>query len=493
MKLTTNIIIALALLGCSGIDDPLGPETTPTDRFGFPAPYGGEVGPRSAEIDDTAPEAPLAPGQRRAVEDSDAAFLPSSPNEFVRGVLMPGDLDGDGYGDLVFWSDVNNDPDIVDCEMGCPGFSQLGLYIAYGGPGFGDGSVIRPDAQIFSWHISGLLTHVASAGDVNGDGLADLVVSVGGRCQQGNVFELRGGARLGGVMDIRDVSSMTRETGSCTGFGSATQVGDVDGDGLGDYVVAATLPGRAYLYYGRAVATAERRSEIDADAVLVASAGSVLGLPEPAGDVDGDGFDDFLLSPPGNLTPRTRPTAAGTWRLMYGGRRLEGEVDVEALATRIEATSIRSVGDLDGDGRGELGVAGPTRAYILPGAPGRAAEIREEAGVLRIVGATTDALRGGWFRPAGDVNQDGELDFIYAVEGGSLHIFLSPIATTQAALDLDTSVTLLGRDWSGSTEGLLGGGVTAGSDLNGDGLDDLAFVAARGPYHGFVYLWLGRS
>ncbi len=87
--------------------------------------------------DATSPSAPFLPGQRRSVADANAAFAIEAYNQWVTGVTLPGDLDRDGFDDLVLWGQLANPPDTVPCDRGCPAFGQVAAHIVYGGADFG--------------------------------------------------------------------------------------------------------------------------------------------------------------------------------------------------------------------------------------------------------------------------------------------------------------------------------------------------------------------
>lgn len=466
-----------------------------------------------SRVDDTPAGAPFEPEQRRDVGDADAVFVPSEVNQFVRGVTMPGDLDGDGHGELLLWSERRSDPEIVDCTEGCPSFSQLVVHLIYGGPELGGGGSLVPDASLEGWHINGLEPWVAAAGDLDGDGLADALIGVGAHCQQGSVLVLYGGPRLSGTHDARERASLIRETGSCTGFGHATGVGDLDGDGLGDFVVAALASERAYLFYGRDERPSARRSELDADAVLLTSGDAGVGPAQPVGDVNGDGIDDLLVS---HASANPWGPTAGPWRIVLGGPRLSGDVAVDEIGTRIEAMLARGLGDLDGDGRAEIGVTRTGESpdgYVLAGREAWPEALGVEDGALRIGRAPGVSNGSTSLRPAGDVNGDGHLDFLYTDSAetsdehprGTVHLFLGPASLTEPTLDLATSTAFLGQLWRSQHDDVirghdtlgdwswgLGDGLAAGSDLDGDGFDEMAIVARGAPDYGLVYLWRGR-
>ena len=463
-------------------------------------------------VDDTPPSAPFRPGQRRDVADADVQFDSPEYNQFISGVSMPGDLDGDGHGDLVLWSHAHADPDLVDCRDGCPGFERLVVYITYGGPHFARPGALRPDATLVGWYLNGARSWIEPAGDLDGDGKADVLLGITGDCQQGNVFTLFGGARLRGVMEIRDLPGVLRESDACSGFGFGTGVGDLDADGFDDFVVTAPDAGETYVFYGSATRPSARRSEAEADATFFTDLEEGIGPARPVGDVDGDRHADLLIA---NAPDRTTDESPGTWHLVLGGERLVGRVRIEASSTRLRAAMARGLGDLDGDGRDEIGVslnATGDDAYVLPGRATWPAAVDASEGVLHIARSAVGASTA--LRPAGDVNGDGHPDFVYTdsrdsgddAPRGAVHLFVGPHRLEARSLELSTSTAFLGQRWVAERDGSTqrgyyvlgdwswrsGDGFAGGSDLVGDGRDDIAVVGRRAPESGRLYNIRGR-
>ncbi|UJR85673.1 FG-GAP repeat protein [Sandaracinus amylolyticus] len=471
---------------------------------------------RDPSVDDTAPDAPFRPGQRRDVGDADATFDAEGWNEFMSAVTMPGDLDGDGIGDLVVWGELPNPPDIVPCHMGCPGFSQLAIRIIYGSTTLGADGTLRTDAELLSWHVNGLRMSVDAAGDVNGDGLADLVVGVGTSIDdvQGNAFVILGGPRLRGTHDVRDVGLLLRENGS-THFDQVAGLGDVDGDGRDDFAVGATQwpsaedpRGRLYVYYG-ADGEPDRRSEDDASAAITSEGATRFGIAQAAGDVNGDGRGDFLVREEDELGA----VIATTWLVLGRAERFAGDVDVASIGTRIDASVVRGLGDLDGDGIDDLGATadeGARDGFVLWGRPEWPESIvPSEADTWIDRGEDTRAsgTAARQVLPAGDVDDDGHPDFFYADPGygpegvsrGAAYLFRGALARASGGHPLSEATAFLGQDWHAENEpdtrrgyDSIGRSIASGSDVNGDGIDDLVLAATSAPDGGRGYLWLGR-
>src|SRR5439155_4465222 len=144
---------------------------------------------------------------------------------------------------------------------------------------------------------------VATAGDVNGDGYADVIVGAhlydNGQSNEGRAFVF-----LGSASGLASTPAWTAESNQANAdFGvSVATAGDVNGDGYSDVIVGAPLydngqtdEGRAFLYLGSASGlSASPAWTAESDQAGAQFAASVAS----AGDVNGDGFDDVLVGAP---------------------------------------------------------------------------------------------------------------------------------------------------------------------------------------------------
>jgi hypothetical protein len=182
---------------------------------------------------------------------------------FGVSVSSAGDVNGDGYEDL-----------ICGAANGFPPEAS----IWYGGP---DG----PDA-VADLVLTGDVTFgisVRGAGDVNGDGYADVIV---GDAETGTFVVHHGGP------DGLDPEPATVGTGSAGYSISVAGAGDLNGDGYGDVVAGGD--DTAGVYYGSATGIAEEPS-----VMLLGEAGSQFGDSVAClGDTNGDGFDDLGVGAP---------------------------------------------------------------------------------------------------------------------------------------------------------------------------------------------------
>lgn len=198
------------------------------------------------------------------------------------GVLV--DLDADGHADFV-------------------SVAADALLVHRGGPrGFGAEAEVLTSAS----HAERVLGSVASVGDVDGDGFPDVAVAEVGIAGEGaaTVVVVRGGR------GAPHASWLLRGTAAMRPAGSASGVGDVDGDGFDDLLLATDpFAGLLFLRGG------PRGPQLPRSLTLKDGEGAALVLGDQLGDVDGDGFSDAVLGIHAPIDGTTFPA------LFLGGRR----------------------------------------------------------------------------------------------------------------------------------------------------------------------------
>jgi len=345
-------------------------------------------------------------------------------------------------------------------------------------------------------------TSVAGAGDVNGDGLGDLIVGAPGEYTDGIpsasyvVFGTDGG--FGGSFDLAAIDGTNgfRIDGydySSVGY-SVAGAGDVNGDGFDDVIVGDPNyfnEGPSYVVFGSAAGVG---ASIDVTALdgtngfsLSDGAHSVAG----AGDINGDGFDDVVVGP----FIRENYTAGVSYVVFGTDTGFGANLDLDDLdgssgfrMTSGEGEDILSVagaGDVNGDGIDDVIVATPfaSASYVVFGTTAGFAANLDLASLdgsdgFRLVSADAYDLAG-----AGDFNGDGIDDLIVGAPGGkssagdSYVVFGKDTGFT-ASLDLSELDGSNGFRIDGiDADDRTGTSVGGAGDFNGDGIDDLVIGA----------------
>ena len=221
---------------------------------------------------------------------------------------------------------------------------------------------------------------VANAGDVNGDGLADVVVAgVSDR-----TYVVFGGPDPATVNLASLGSNGFEIIGMETEGWSVAGAGDVNGDGLADVIVGQPARDHAYVVFGKSSSTPVDLADLGSggfrvDGVQRSDAGQAVG---GAGDVNGDGFDDVIVGAPRARTPNG--SGAGAAYVVFG-KPSSTPIDLADLGTgsfRIDGaiegeevgSAVAGAGDVNGDGRPDLIVRGFGTAYVVFG-KGSATEV----------------------------------------------------------------------------------------------------------------------
>ena len=380
-------------------------------------------------------------------------------------VSTAGDVNGDGYADVIVGAPLYNS-----------GETDEGAAWVYHGSDTGLSTTpANMDEGNQSYAMFG--RSVATAGDVNGDGYADIVVGAPGwnegYSDNGVAFVWYGHA--GGVSTTRDWKAVGYETGAQFGYSVAT-AGDVNGDGYSDILVGAPGDlsgwGSAYAFYGSASSLAEEAGWTKASDRENALFGFSVGT---AGDVNSDGYADVIVGAP--HWDEGHVAEGGAW--VYHGK--EGGLNLAPAWDRFSGKayaefgwSVGTAGDVNGDGFSDVIVGAPGwndglenegKAFVYEGGPSGLALSPSWSKLWAHEGARFGSSVG----TAGDVNGDGYGDVIvgapFYTDDGHAHVYLGSDTGLKTALAWSAHSYQAGSQFGASVG-------TAG-DVNGDGYSDI--------------------
>jgi hypothetical protein len=417
----------------------------------------------------------------RITGDSDAVSLRDDPRyprllptredyarPFVEPVTILGEWTGEAEGDQFGWiartvGDLDGDR-IADFVTSAPSNGE-------GGATAGKVYAYSAGTRKLLWARTGRAGHqlgigVEAAGDVNRDGVPDVIAGAPGS-EEVYIYSGKDGTTL------RTLTAPVKNTGF--GAGHVTDLGDVNQDGYDDVAVGApqddsagTDAGRAYVYSGRD------------GTLLLALAGDSAGarFGSTVGGATRGGKSWLIIGAPGAGPRKTGRT--------YVYRNLSPTpsfvIDSDSTGAALGAMFVSVVGDVNRDGTADVYAAdfpnsalGPStgRVYVHSGSDG--------APLLTLTGETAGSGFGVGPADAGDVNGDGYDDLAVgawqfagaAPSGGKIYVISGRNGTTLRGITGRVPGETLGFDSTGI------------GDVNGDGVPDLLVTSAWSAINGF--------
>ncbi|MBN1900666.1 FG-GAP repeat protein, partial [Candidatus Sumerlaeota bacterium] len=407
---------------------------------------------------------------------------------FGCSVCTAGDVNRDGYADIIIGS--------VIADNGQMGEGRA--YVFHGGES--DMTLgWHYESNMENWFLG---KSVSTAGDVNGDGYSDVVIGVtgfdNGEIAEGGAFIFHGSSTgLGGSPNRIIEPNVAGIFGN-----SVSTAGDMDGDGYADIIVGAhyysneyTYEGAAYAYRGSKNGIGENYSWFQKGNQAFAEFGYSVST---AGDVNGDGYSDIIVGAPYYDNGETNE---GKCFLYYGKPLPPSNVadwnTENAVANCEFASSVASAGDVNGDGYSDImvgaylfdnGHTNEGRVFIYHGRSNNVPLTTPEQ-ILEV--NSTNAYFGSSLASAGDVNNDGYDDIVIGAVGysnfeGKAYMYLG-------------SDTGIGTSPNWSKEPNLDGGhfgdsVAGAGDVNGDGYADIIIGMSsypNGVANGRAYVYHG--
>jgi surface antigen len=423
-----------------------------------------------------------------------------------------GDVNGDGYPDVA----------VADDDASNNGRDGSGsVWVVFGGPRrvgrveLGGVAGFRIDGEVGGGEAGGdaLGSSVARAGDVNGDGLDDIVIganSAGGGQSSGAayvVFGKQGTASIDlAALGNRGFRVATGEPYALLG-NAVAGAGDVNGDGRADVVVGApgSSPGgqgnagAAYVVFGKADSQAVDVGALGAGgfAMRGTAAGDRAGMSvATAGDLNADGLSEVLVG-----APDTREGSGSVYVVF--GKADDGPVDLGPHAYLLSdgfviegadgiwaGSSVAGGGDVNGDGRPDLAIAASNDGHNARGYSGSVYVVfgKSDSYDVDLENLGTGGFRIDGPQPGrqfgntsmvGDLNGDGLSDIAVGAgvdflgrdgAGAATVIFGKRDSTTVDVADLGPAGYLIGGAAAGDAAGY---SLDGAGDFDGDGRLDL--------------------
>ncbi len=389
-------------------------------------------------------------------------------DELATAIGVVPDYNGDGNYDFVFGAPYAQD-----------GASDQGLVFIVYGPLSADIASDDTDVQIKGEGTNDEFGLAVAVVDLDNDGTEDLVVGSPDVTPAGAIYILSGP-----VTSDHQVSNAERIGGSTNGDCGTTiaGAGDVDGDGLDDLLVGCPRysykKGRVHLALGPVTITKLTNSHASWDGGT--NDDDVGAAVAPVGDTNGDGYDDIGFGAPGYSSEAglalvvLGPVSGGGSGLALSA----ADATISGSSAAACGSSVGYVGDIDGDGYDDVfsgcSVADRLDIYYGPvtGTLGPASANHQLSSSSGGQGFGDNASM------VGDVNADGVDDFAVGAPladtaAGAVYLFWGPLSGGSPTAD--ASIT-------GESLSAFGSGIWGGEDFDSDGYSDLLVSAPTGSY-----------
>lgn len=417
----------------------------------------------------------LNAGQARVFSGQDgsaifAAYGVAAHDNFGVAVSSNGDVDNDGVPDLAIGAD--------GAAVNGPG---AGAVLVFSGA---TGTILHTFSnEIF--HYAKFGSAVSIAGDVDGDGCDDIIVGAQDAdyngAGTGSVFVYSGfdGVLLGSVNGDR----LHSDFGASVSF-----LGDVNNDGLGDIVVGCPKGGNTVTHRGSAsLYTFSPDSSFES--LVGDSAGDEFGSAVScAGDVDGDGINDFIVGSP---LDDSNGESSGSARVFSGADGHTFFTVYGAARGYKLGNAVGGAGDVNGDGFDDVIVGsrheenshqGLEAVFVYSGVDGSILHSYLESAVGDLLGSSVNGV--------GDINNDGFDDFLIGKANGLGSSNNSGIVQVFSGQTGAVLMTLNGVQ----PYEQFGFAAACAGDVNGDGVTDIIVGSiGHANYRGKVEVFSGAS
>lgn len=411
---------------------------------------------------------------------------------FGSSVDSAGDVNGDGFGDVI---------------IGGYGYNNYRgrAYVYLGSGSTGTGISANAPWMVECDQAEAFLGYsLSSAGDVNGDGYSDIIVGAY-RYDHGETDEGRAYVYLGSASTSNGISNgapwILESNIQSANFGTVVNnAGDVNGDGYGDVIISAGYLGRVYVYRGSAAGFSDTPdTTIEAPWSSPYFACSITN----AGDINSDGYSDVIIGSFGYTNGQTNEGAAYIYFGSSAGLPSSPDRTLESnWAWANFGSAVAGAGDVNDDGFSDIIVGAPNYSNG-ENAEGKAYVYMTSEGSLSnspnwsIEGNQDQTQAGYHLVSAGDINGDGYEDIMVGLpyfdtgiaDAGQILIFYGHAAGPSSSAD---------QSIDGNSEGeLFGYALASAGDINGDGYGDIIIGAPNYSNHetneGRIYVYYGSA
>jgi len=380
-------------------------------------------------------------------------------SSFGSAVASAGDLNGDGFADMI---------------VAAPDFGESGrfgrVYIYFGSTNFDT----TADVSLIS-NVTGrnLGVSVSSAGDFNNDGYDDVIVG----SKSGKAFLYYGGEVMDNVADL----TFQGETGDTRFSYKVSCAGDMNNDGYTDVMIACYYnldsQGKVYIYLGNN--SGNNSPDIILDE-FKQSYGNGISISS-AGDLNNDGFDDIIIGSDAQQD-------TGMAYIFKGDTIPDDEPDLilkENGTSLLYGYDVSSAGDVNNDGFDDflVNVAGAYYTQLFLGAA-----VLDSIPDKLIYCDSTSYNNGLEISSAGDLNNDGYDDFIIGNEKSLIQKWYASIYYGSENIDSLESYQIVGNSYSLYIDQC----ISKAGDINNDGFDDIMIgIGGFKNLSGVAYIYLG--
>ncbi len=364
-------------------------------------------------------------------KEADATITGETNRDECCTDLIVGDLNGNGINDIIL-SAHHADLDGV--------FDNGGTFVFYDGLKSAVASFSMADLKIKGADTNDVTGSSLALGDLNNDGVADLVIGASkfspsaSRPEAGMVHILFGPFGTG-TIDVSDASDVFIRGTEKNAEGASVAVGDMNNDGIDDLAFGAPdggdfFAGEVNIMLGPIEAGTFALPDGVDHRFVGAAKSDHAGTRMAIGDVNGDSIDDLIVG-----TPFADPggvSAAGIVEILFGpvlpgSESLvdEADITIRGLTAEFEAGGGIAIGDLNGDGVADLAVAavrasfggkiGTGRVHLIEG-PAQSGTFDLDTAASLTIGGENSADRLGESLAIGDVNRDGINDLLMSAQ-----------------------------------------------------------------------------